>query len=128
MFDAALDDEINGEYCTPLNKTKDDEFLNKLCPGGGEEKKIEEIDNNEEFDNDVLEEHPIFNPHVHWKKQEPILGMRFEDPKQLKSMLCNYAVKNGYQLWFEKNDSKRLLVLCCKGACTFMLWASCMST
>ncbi|CAI9272102.1 unnamed protein product [Lactuca saligna] len=88
MFDAGLDDEINGEYCTPLNKTKDDEFLNKLCLEGGEEKKIEEIDNSEELDHDVLEEHPIFNPHVHWKKKEPILGMRFEDPKQLKNMLC----------------------------------------
>ncbi|CAH1414773.1 unnamed protein product [Lactuca virosa] len=63
MFDAGLDDEINGKYCTPLNKTKDDEFLNKLCPEGREEKKIEEIDNSEELDNDVLEEHPIFNPH-----------------------------------------------------------------
>ena len=61
MFDAGLEDEINGEYYTPLNKTKDDEFLNKLCPEGGEEKKVEEIDNSEELENDVLEEYPIFN-------------------------------------------------------------------
>ncbi|KAL7605223.1 hypothetical protein Lser_V15G17339 [Lactuca serriola] len=53
--------------------------------------------------------------------------MRFQNPKQIKSMLCNYAVKNGYQLWFEKNYSKRLLVLCCKGDCTFRLYASWMS-
>ncbi|CAI9301587.1 unnamed protein product [Lactuca saligna] len=41
--------------------------------------------------------------------------MRFKDPSQLKSMLCNYVVAKGYQLCFEKNDRKRLLVKCCKG-------------
>ena len=53
--------------------------------------------------------------------------MRFRDPNQLKSMLCNYVVANGYQLCFEKNDRKRLLANCCKGECTFRLWASWMS-
>ncbi|CAH1422469.1 unnamed protein product [Lactuca virosa] len=62
MFDAGLGDEINEEVCTPLNKTKDDEFLNKLRPEGGEEKKVEEMDTSEELENDVLEQHPIFNP------------------------------------------------------------------
>lgn len=84
------------------------------------------MDTSEEFENEV-EEHHIFNPHVHWKKQVPIIGMRFENPKQLKSMLFNYAVKNGYQLWFEKNDDKRLLVLCCKVTYTFRIWSSWMS-
>nr|KAJ0191009.1 hypothetical protein LSAT_V11C800445800 [Lactuca sativa] len=42
-------------------------------------------------------------------------------------MLCNYAVANGYQLCFEKNDRTRLLVRCSKGASTFRLWASWMS-
>ena len=39
-----------------------------------------------------------------------MLGMRFENPKQLKHMLCNYAVANGYQQCFKKNDSRRLLI------------------
>ena len=56
------------------------------------------------------------------------MGMKFENPVQLKEMLCNYAVSNGYQLRFEKNDRKRLLVVCCKGRCTFRLWATWMST
>nr|KAJ0214220.1 hypothetical protein LSAT_V11C400175170 [Lactuca sativa] len=129
MFIVGLEDEINGEYCAPLNKTKDDEFLNKLCLEGGEEKNVKtQMDNVEELDKDVLKEHHIFNPQVHWKKEVPVLGMRFENPKWLKCVLCNYVVKNGYQLWFEKNDNKRLLVLCCKVACTFRLWASWMST
>lgn len=53
--------------------------------------------------------------------------MRLENQGQLKIILCNYAVFNGYQLSFMKNDSKMLLVMCCKGACTFRLRASQMS-
>ena len=54
------------------------------------------------YDNeDVYPKLPnIFNEKMHWKEQEPVLGMRFKSPKQLKHMLCNYAVANGYQLCF----------------------------
>ncbi|CAI9286727.1 unnamed protein product [Lactuca saligna] len=69
----------------------------------------------------------IFNDKLNWKEQEPVLSMRFESPKQLKHMLCNYAVANGYQLCFVKNDTRRLLVKCCDGKCTFRLWGSWMS-
>ena len=48
--------------------------------------------------------------------------MWFENPKQLKHMLCNYEVANGYQLCFKKNYSIRLLVKSCDGNCTFRLW------
>ncbi|XP_023754652.2 uncharacterized protein LOC111903098 [Lactuca sativa] len=53
--------------------------------------------------------------------------MRFHSPKQLKLMLCNYAIANGYQLCYKKNDNRRLLVKCCSGQCKFRLWASWMS-
>ncbi|CAI9266267.1 unnamed protein product [Lactuca saligna] len=68
-----------------------------------------------------------FNEDIPWKKQLPILGMRFTNPKQLIFMICKYVVVNGYQLYFEKNDSKRLLVKCSNGQCTFRIWASWMS-
>ncbi|XP_052624932.1 uncharacterized protein LOC128132415 [Lactuca sativa] len=77
---------------------------------------------------DVYPELPnIFNDKLNWKEQEPVLGMRFESPKQLKHVLCNYAVANGYQLCFVKNDTRRLLLKCCGGKCTFRLWGSWMS-
>ena len=56
-----------------------------------------------------------------------MLAMRFENPKQLKHMLRNYAVANGYQLYFKKNDSRRLLVKFCDGSGTFRIWGSWMS-
>ncbi|GJY93902.1 hypothetical protein Tco_0509684 [Tanacetum coccineum] len=44
------------------------------------------------------------------KLMEPVLGMRYNDPEQLKLALCNYGVAHGYQLWFMKNDWKSLLM------------------
>ncbi|GKB31897.1 hypothetical protein Tco_0871298 [Tanacetum coccineum] len=41
---------------------------------------------------------------------ELVLGMRFDNPEQLKMCLANYGVANGYQLWFYRNDWRKLLV------------------
>jgi len=66
-----------------MNITFNDEFLSKLCG------QVEEEDNNDEQvdDGDVCQQrrqiHSIFNESLHWKKQKPILGLRFKDPGQL---------------------------------------------
>lgn len=44
----------------------------------------------------------IFNEVVYQKKQKLVSCMRFENPKHLKHMLCNYAIGNDYQLWYRK--------------------------
>nr|GEU89850.1 hypothetical protein [Tanacetum cinerariifolium] len=41
-----------------------------------------------------------------------VVGMKFENPLQLKNMLANYGVANGYQLCFMQNDYNKLLVYC----------------
>lgn len=38
------------------------------------------------------------------------LGEFYESPAQLRFALTNYAVSQGYQLWFMKSDKSRLLV------------------
>ena len=88
-------DELGEKY--QMNKTRNDVFVSKLCMDdedevGQEHNQVagdiafdEECENNPE-----CEEHCIFNKEIPWKKQKPILGMRFENPKQLKHMLCNY--------------------------------------
>ncbi|CAI9298582.1 unnamed protein product [Lactuca saligna] len=60
----------------------------------------------------------------------PVIGMKFGNPIQLKLCVTNYAVKNEYDLWYEKSDHNRLLVKCCKGkknknnkGCPFRLWS-----
>lgn len=52
-----------------------------------------------------------FIPFLQWNKK-PILGMKLKDPWQVKLVLCNYVVANWYQLCFEKNGKKKLLVWC----------------
>ncbi|GJU58669.1 calcium/proton exchanger [Tanacetum coccineum] len=82
------------------NLTTHDDFLNRLCSTGGlfrggVPKPGSSLPN-------ILEDDP------------DVLGMRYNDPEQLKLALCNYGVAHGYQFWFRKNDWKSLLVLCGK--------------
>ncbi|GJZ80821.1 hypothetical protein Tco_0645815 [Tanacetum coccineum] len=62
------------------------------------------------------------DPTQDWNKIEPVLGIRFEHPEQLKLCLANYGVANGYQLWYKRNDRRKVLVYCGKdveaGRCT----------
>nr|KAJ0186588.1 hypothetical protein LSAT_V11C900504840 [Lactuca sativa] len=111
--DSQLSDDIPYEheaddYIPSLDKTIGDEFLHRVSV------------------------YPVHNENQKWDKLVPILGMRFFNPMELKNCLTNYAVKNGYNLYFEKNDSQRLLVRCCKDnknpSCPFRLWASWMSS
>nr|KAJ0193917.1 hypothetical protein LSAT_V11C800435760 [Lactuca sativa] len=93
-----------------MNRTSNDPFLSKLCVDDDDDaNNIVDDDNGREVEVNI-QAHSIFNELLHWKKQKPILGMRFKGPGQVKSMLCNYAVANGYQLCFEKNDRTRLLM------------------
>nr|KAJ0206120.1 hypothetical protein LSAT_V11C500277050 [Lactuca sativa] len=107
------------EVVVHMNRTSNDPFLSKLCVNDEDENNIVDDDKGRGVEVNI-QTHYIFNELLHWKKQKPIIGMRFKGPGQVKSMLCNYVVANGYQL-------TRLLVRCSKGACTFRLWGSWMS-
>nr|GEW74902.1 retrovirus-related Pol polyprotein from transposon TNT 1-94 [Tanacetum cinerariifolium] len=56
--------------------------------------------------------YPLFDPLTPWDQCKPILGTKFENPQQLKNMLANYRVSNGYQLWFMQDSHSKLLVYC----------------
>ncbi|GJY06754.1 hypothetical protein Tco_0373808 [Tanacetum coccineum] len=108
------------------NVTTNDPFLNKLCPDSA--KFLNEVDepvfaNDETVVEDSENIDPKFNvksgvtyirhdPSQNWKKMERVLGMRFDNPEQLKMCLANYGVANGSQLWFYRNDWRKLLVYC----------------
>ncbi|GKD76895.1 hypothetical protein Tco_1339516 [Tanacetum coccineum] len=57
-------------------------------------------------------EEEVIIPNRPWKDMVPILGLKFKDHEEMKMMLVNYGVANGYQLWYKMNDYKSLLVLC----------------
>ncbi|CAI9290960.1 unnamed protein product [Lactuca saligna] len=120
--DISVDHEVHDEVIEIPKSV--DPFLSKknLIPEGGVD---EEVD-------DEVHHFPIHDPDKKWDTMVPILGMRFSDRYELKKMLTNYAVFKGYALWYEKNDSTRLLVRCCKNkegkaTCPFRLWATPMS-
>ncbi|GJR15703.1 hypothetical protein Tco_0798355 [Tanacetum coccineum] len=48
--------------------------------------------------------YPAFDPDIPWDKMEPILGMRYETPHQLKMALANYGVAHG-----KKGNKHRVL-------------------
>ncbi|PWA42377.1 hypothetical protein CTI12_AA545420 [Artemisia annua] len=58
--------------------------------------------------------YPSYNPDTPWDEFVPILGMKFENPEQLKIALADYGVKHGYQLWYYRSDYKSLLVYCAR--------------
>ncbi|PWA64119.1 hypothetical protein CTI12_AA347230 [Artemisia annua] len=57
-------------------------------------------------------DYPIHDPNTHWKLKKPRLGELYADLDQVKDCLTFYSVANGYQLWYEKSDSEKLLVRC----------------
>lgn len=78
--DTLMDVEVkHDEDAIPMNTTTHYPFLSQLCVDGG------------------LEDALHFQWELTLKKQKPIVGMKFKDPQQLKSMLCNYEVANGCQ-------------------------------
>ena len=110
------------------NLSTKDPFLNKMCSDSGmfvdyldqtlPQTECEALDDPESANIDPSFKvkkgvsYPKHDPSVPWNLMKPILGMRYEHPEQLKIALANYGVANGYQLWFERNDWKSLLVYC----------------
>nr|KAJ0212267.1 hypothetical protein LSAT_V11C400177520 [Lactuca sativa] len=110
-----------------IRKSLDDSFLNALCPN----KKSEDGSDTDATDEEVNVKpmYPIHDPNQNWKKMVPILGMKFSETDELKSLLSNYVVRYGYSLWYEKSDKKWLLAKCTKASthkCPFRLWATWM--
>ncbi|GJT69880.1 transposase, MuDR, plant [Tanacetum coccineum] len=80
-------------------------------------------------DKDNLGDHwPIHDPTIKWKLMRPVLGEKYESPEQLKRALAFYALANGYKLYYEVNNPRRLLAKYCRDEkdrkCPFRLWAS----
>ncbi|CAI9272588.1 unnamed protein product [Lactuca saligna] len=85
-----------------FDKTVRDPFLDKLS--GHISDDDEEEANNGKLKDVVFHVH---NENQEWKQMVPVLGMKFSNPLELKLCITNYAVKNGYDLWYEKSDHER---------------------
>ena len=68
---------------------------------------------------------PMFNLKVGKGWHEPVKGMRYANPQQLRECLTSYAVAKGFPIKFDKSSRHSVLVNCATG-CPFRLWASYM--
>lgn len=128
---ANIDFHTKGEENVVFKRlTVNDPFLNKLVGKGNfigtrddpiphlsGKYFVEEVDP----DDDMIDErykvkkgvkYPSYNPETPWEENKPILGMKFENPQQLKHLLADYRVKHSYQLWYYRSDSNSLIVYC----------------
>ncbi|GKC42575.1 (R)-mandelonitrile lyase-like protein [Tanacetum coccineum] len=62
----------------------------------------------------VGDQFPIHDPSIKWKLIKPVLGERYESPDQLKRALAFYALANGYKLYYEVNNPRKLHAKCSK--------------
>ncbi|GKA66286.1 uncharacterized protein Tco_0766094 [Tanacetum coccineum] len=118
-----VDFEVEGEENVFITRNiTDDPWLNKLVGNGTLIGQTDDATSNlggrfnhEENDpeDDIVDpkfkakpfvRYPSFDPSTPWDQCQPLLGKKFENPQQLKYMLANYGVANGYQLWFMQND------------------------
>ncbi|XP_023738192.1 uncharacterized protein LOC111886191 [Lactuca sativa] len=131
------------ETFKPTSNLSDDPFLNMLCDenmlrrtldGMGDDdqevgvKDPEHDHIDDQNDGEVGVEYRVHDPNIHWKQMKPVVGECYESPAQLRFALTNYAVANGYQLWFMKSDRHRVIVRCGKiykkDPCPFRVYAA----
>ncbi|GJT03388.1 hypothetical protein Tco_0824557 [Tanacetum coccineum] len=66
-------------------------------------------------DKDNIGDHwPIHYPTIKRKLMRHVLGEKYEYPEQLKRALVFYGLANGYKLYYEVNNPRRLLAKCCR--------------
>ncbi|GJW73223.1 hypothetical protein Tco_0132593 [Tanacetum coccineum] len=100
---------------TPRRKASkmfDENFLSRIYKGLPRDAYVEKDVPSDQSgdDNDNLgDQWPIHDPNIKWKLMRPQLGEKYESPDQLKRALAFYALGNGYQLYYEVNNPRRLV-------------------
>ncbi|CAH1452793.1 unnamed protein product [Lactuca virosa] len=136
-----MDHEPEHEFVSTLDKCKDN-FLNVLLNDANlrnasmsDEMRARVYHENDwESDKDDEEEvqpkYRVHDPNIKRDNMEPKLGDIFESAEQLKFCVANYVVSHGYQIYFAKCDSVRIVAKCGKrnedNQCPFRLHAAWM--
>ncbi|CAI9265380.1 unnamed protein product [Lactuca saligna] len=136
-----MDHEPEDEFMSTLDKCKDN-FLNVLLndvnlrnASMSDEMSARVYHENDwesdkDDEEDVQPKYRVHDPNIKWDKMEPKLGDILESAEQLKFCVANYVVSHGYQIYFAKCDSGRIVVKCGKrnedNQCPFRLHAAWM--
>ncbi|KAL4568723.1 hypothetical protein LXL04_024338 [Taraxacum kok-saghyz] len=131
LYGIYMDHEPEDEFINTLNKCKD-RFLNVLLTGAN----LPQVyhgnycASEEEAWERVERMYNVHDPNTLWYKMKPKLGDIFESPEQLKFCVANYVVAKGYEIYFSKSDSVRVVAKCGsrnkESTCLFRLHAGWM--
>nr|KAJ0213488.1 hypothetical protein LSAT_V11C400185940 [Lactuca sativa] len=94
------------ETFKPTSNLSDEPFLNILCDENMLRRTLDGMG-----DDDKEGEYRVHDPDIHWKQMKHVVGECYGSPSQLRFALTNYAVANGYQLWFIKSDRHRVIAI-----------------
>ncbi|XP_028788237.1 uncharacterized protein LOC114744204 [Neltuma alba] len=113
----------NEEEQNSIGEVRDQDILAMLSDYESEE--LDEVANNEEEDErGALVNNRTYNPSEMCKNFQFKLGMEFTSIGQFKNVVREYALLNGYELKFIKNDKVRCRVKCAQEECKWLMFVS----
>ncbi|KAL3831093.1 hypothetical protein ACJIZ3_019895 [Penstemon smallii] len=83
----------------------------------------EDISNLTDLDN-TMHKHPHFRAGETMKNRELVVCMKFDNIKVYRQALKDWAVRQGYELEFVKNERKRVTAVCKADGCNWRIHAS----
>ncbi|KAL4592317.1 hypothetical protein LXL04_005308 [Taraxacum kok-saghyz] len=119
--------DCSKETFVPPPNMLEDPFLNRLCDkkmllrsidamgneqNGPDVNQADHAHMDEENEEQVGVEFRVHDPTANWREMKPQLGECYDSPAQIRFALTNYAVRGGYQIYFEKSDRNRVIAKC----------------
>ncbi|KAL4567396.1 hypothetical protein LXL04_022980 [Taraxacum kok-saghyz] len=98
------------QYVVDSDSDEDDIDLNEK--NGHDVNQADHAHMDEENQEQVGVEFRDHDPTADWREMKPELGECYEPPAQLRIALTNFAVRGGYQIYFEKSDRNRVIAKC----------------
>ncbi|XP_073015717.1 uncharacterized protein [Primulina eburnea] len=74
-------------------------------------------------DDDSCPKHHVFSERMNMKRFELVVGMKFKDVHEFRSVLVDWTVRSGVELVFKKNEKRRVTAVC-KDGCEWRLHTS----
>ncbi|GJY46542.1 hypothetical protein Tco_0435605 [Tanacetum coccineum] len=111
-IDAGLD------YNMHSNSKSDYSYTSVDYLSDGEEERLYHMGDSEtiiEHKKTKVEKYPMHDIDTHWQMKKPKIGKTYVDAEQPKECLTYYALANGFQLWFYRSATNKLIAMCGQG-------------
>ncbi|KAL0287282.1 UNVERIFIED_CONTAM: hypothetical protein Sangu_2699700 [Sesamum angustifolium] len=75
-------------------------------------------------DDDSVDKHPVYKESTTIKDLNLVVGMKFKDAAEYRSVLRDWCIRNGYDIEFTRNEAKRVTAKCKVESCEWRIHAS----